>query len=75
MSLRQRMNTLECKPGERLVRVLREDDDTEGTPTIRHAAGGGYEVRHEGEWKSEAEIEAAGYELLVIRIIRESPDV
>ena len=75
MSLRQRMNTLEGKPGKRLVRVLRDDDGPHGTPTIRHAAGGGYDVRHEGAWKSEAEIQAAGYELLVIRIVRESPEV
>jgi len=77
MSLNRRVNTLESKPGKRLVHVLWDDDDDagRGTPTIRRAAGGGYEVRHEEKWKSEAEIQAEGYELLVIRIVRESPEV
>ena len=74
MSLNRRVNTLESKPGKRLVRVLRDDKPPEEyTPTIRRAAGGGYEVRHAGQWKPRAELEAAGYEVLVIRVCRETP--
>ena len=67
MSLHRRVNTLESEPGKRLVRILR-DDEPEGSPspTARRAPGGGYEVRHSGQWKPQAE----SYELLVIRIVQ-----
>jgi hypothetical protein len=72
MSLTRRIATLETKPCKRLVRVLRDDDDrSRGTPTVRHAPGGGYEVHHAGRWQTRAELEAAGYEVLVVRIVRE----
>jgi hypothetical protein len=76
MSLNSRVNRLESEPSRRLVRILRDDEPEGGpSPTVRRAPGGGYEVRHAGQWKSRAELEAEGFELLVIHIVRESPTV
>jgi len=55
MSLHRRINTLEQTPASGPFRVQWHEDHE--NPTIRKAAGGGYELKHEGEWLSKAEVE------------------
>ena len=55
MSLHNRINTLEQTPQGEPLRVRWHEDHE--NPTIRKAAGGGYELKHEGEWLPQAEVE------------------
>ncbi|NBB85243.1 MAG: hypothetical protein GVY12_03340 [Bacteroidetes bacterium] len=54
MGIRDRVNRLEQTPARGPFRVRWHEDHE--NPTIRKAAGGGYELMHEGEWLPRAEV-------------------